>query len=143
MNGKSESEPPRPLRWRGKVIGLLVVFAASGWLVWNLRPSTTNTQVEIPALSVVAANGRAIFAENCAACHGTSAAGGDTGPPLIHIIYNPRHHADGAFYGAAKLGVLQHHWRFGNMPAQPQVSDDEIAAVVQYVRELQRANGIN
>jgi hypothetical protein len=28
------------------------------------------------------------------------------------------------------------------MPPQPQVSDDQLAAIVRYVRELQEANGI-
>jgi hypothetical protein len=28
------------------------------------------------------------------------------------------------------------------MPAQPQVSDSQMTAIIRYVRELQRANGI-
>jgi hypothetical protein len=28
------------------------------------------------------------------------------------------------------------------MPAQPQVSDSQITAIIRYVRELQQANGI-
>ena len=28
------------------------------------------------------------------------------------------------------------------MPPQPQVSDEDIAAIVRYIRELQEANGI-
>jgi cytochrome c551/c552 len=28
------------------------------------------------------------------------------------------------------------------MPPQPQVSDEELAAIIRYVRELQTANGI-
>ena len=39
-------------------------------------------------------------------------------------------------------GVVQHHWPYGNMPKQEQVTRDEVAKIVQYVRELQVANGI-
>ena len=63
-------------------------------------------------------------------------------PPFVHDIYNPGHHADPAFFAAAKFGVRQHHWPYGNMPPQLQVSDDQVAAIVRYVREVQLVNGI-
>jgi cytochrome c len=77
-----------------------------------------------------------------AACHGLRAAGTEKGPPLVHDIYNPGHHADIAFFTAAKLGVRQHNWPYGDMPAQRQVTEEQIAAIVQYIREFQLANGI-
>jgi YHS domain-containing protein len=43
---------------------------------------------------------------------------------------------------AVRRGVPRHHWPFGDMPAQPQVTDDQLAQIVRYVRELQQANGI-
>lgn len=98
--------------------------------------------ITTPQLSQAASEGKQAFDAACAACHGANAAGSDRGPPLVHNIYNPGHHADPAFYLAANRGVGQHHWQFGDMPPQPQVSDEEIAVIVQYVRELQRANGI-
>ena len=52
------------------------------------------------------------------------------------------HHADEAFFMAAKFGVRQHHWRFGDMPAQPQVPKEDVANIARYIRELQVANGI-
>ena len=93
-------------------------------------------------LSPVAMEGKAVFDDNCAACHGENASGTDQGPPLVHDIYNPGHHADMAFVLAARQGVRAHHWRFGNMPPQPGVTETEVEKVVQYVRELQQANGI-
>ncbi|WP_328600481.1 c-type cytochrome [Mesorhizobium xinjiangense] len=79
----------------------------------------------------------------CAACHGDDAGGRDgIGPPLVHIIYEPNHHSDAAFLLAARSGVRQHHWGFGDMPPVAEVEDAEIAAIVAYVRALQRANGI-
>ena len=47
-----------------------------------------------------------------------------------------------ALAAAARRGVRQHHWRFGDMPPQPQVSDAQLAAIVRFIREAQVANGI-
>lgn len=105
-------------------------------------PATAAVDVDIPELSATARSGEAVFNANCAECHGTNAAGTDRGPPLIHKIYEPSHHGDAAFLLAARQGVRAHHWSFGDMPAIPAVSDTEIAAIIAYVRELQRYNGI-
>ncbi|MEE9388504.1 MAG: cytochrome c, partial [Paracoccaceae bacterium] len=35
-----------------------------------------------------------------------------------------------------------HHWRFGSMPPVEGLTDGDVAMVVDYVRTLQRANGI-
>ena len=98
--------------------------------------------VRVPELSAVALRGEEAFKVNCAQCHGKNASGTGNGPPLVHNIYNPGHHSDQAFFLAAKRGVRRHHWRYGNMAPQPQVKDDQLAAIVKYVRELQVANGI-
>ena len=79
---------------------------------------------------------------SCVECHGENAAGSDLGPPLIHDIYNPGHHSDGAFYLAVSVGSRQHHWQFGDMPAQPEVTREEVTMIIRYIRELQAANGI-
>jgi hypothetical protein len=39
-------------------------------------------------------------------------------------------------------GVAAHHWRFGDMPPQPQVSAAEREEIIAYVRWLQRDAGI-
>jgi mono/diheme cytochrome c family protein len=109
---------------------------------WS-TPSPGTVDVARPEqLSAVAQNGKILFTANCAQCHGPNGGGTDQGPPLVHDIYNPGHHADYAFVLAARTGVRAHHWRFGNMPPQPQVSELEVKAIVRYVRELQQANGI-
>ena len=100
--------------------------------------------VTVPPLTGAALEGKAVFDANCAACHGENAAGRDgSGPPLVHPIYRPGHHADASFILAARNGVISHHWRFGNMPPVPEVTDDEVKKVLAYVRTLQRANGID
>lgn len=107
--------------------------------------TTTHTAAQsllLPDYSMTARAGKVVFDANCASCHGINSKGTNKGPPLLHEIYNPGHHSDGSFVAAVRQGVRSHHWNFGNMPAQPQVNDQEIMEIVRYVRELQAANGI-
>jgi len=127
--------------------GLFAVFTMAGyagWGVWHRpRPVVRNEMtVTVPALSSVAEAGREAYDRRCARCHGLHGAGSPTGPPLVHAVYRPAHHADVAFSLAVRRGVLAHHWRLGDMPPQADVGSDEIAAITRYIRELQAANGI-
>ena len=97
----------------------------------------------VPKLSPAAKAGEAVFVVNCAGCHGMNAAGSDKGPPLVDRIYRPSHHGDFSFVRAVTLGVPQHHWLFGAMPAQAQMTREQIDQIVTYIREIQRANGIS
>ncbi|MEI2808262.1 c-type cytochrome [Albidovulum sp.] len=101
--------------------------------------------VTLPAtLSARAEAGRRVFDATCATCHGEAASGRrGYGPPLVHPIYESSHHADTAFLRAAQQGAPAHHWDFGDMPPQPAVTPADVADMLAYVRELQRANGIN
>lgn len=83
-----------------------------------------------------------LFQASCASCHGEAALGTDQGPPLVHTVYEPNHHADISFVMAAERGVRAHHWRFGDMPPRPEVSRDEVMEIVEYVRWLQREAGV-
>lgn len=82
------------------------------------------------------------YDERCASCHGARGAGTPQGPPLVHRIYRPGHHADQAFRLAVARGVAAHHWRFGDMPPVPGVAPGEVDAIVAYVRWLQGEAGI-
>jgi mono/diheme cytochrome c family protein len=86
--------------------------------------------------------GEAKFAAHCAACHGPGASGTAQGPPLVHKIYEPNHHADVAFQRAALNGVRAHHWDFGNMPKVEGVTPDDVDQITKYIRWLQREAGI-
>ncbi|MBL3561044.1 c-type cytochrome [Rhodovulum sulfidophilum] len=130
--------------------GAAVAAGLGGWL-WLQSPGAVVeaggpralVQVEMPRLSPQAEAGQAVFSDNCAQCHGTRADGREgLGPPLIHPIYEPDHHGDYAFLRAVRQGVRAHHWRFGDMAPVPGVSTADIASVVRFVREVQRANGI-
>jgi len=37
---------------------------------------------------------------------------------------------------------MSHHWQFGHMPPVPGLSQKDVAKIIAFVRELQRANGI-
>ncbi len=86
--------------------------------------------------------GEALFDANCSACHGVGAVGTDAGPPLVHEIYHPGHHSDVSFRSAVRVGVMQHHWFFGDMPPVAGVSPDEVDKIICYIRETQRAHGV-
>lgn len=102
-------------------------------------------EVALPAeLSANAEIGKLAFEAKCAACHGANAAGHNgVAPPLVHKIYEPSHHSDMAFVMAVQNGVRSHHWSFGNMPQIERLTQGDVMMIAAYVRELQRANGIN
>jgi mono/diheme cytochrome c family protein len=86
--------------------------------------------------------GAVLYQRNCLRCHGNAGNGSNQGPPLVHKTYNSSHHADLAFNLAVKNGVRRHHWRFGDMPPQPEVTPQDIGHIVVYVRNLQQRAGI-
>ena len=43
---------------------------------------------------------------------------------------------------AVRSGVRPHHWDFGPMPPVPGLTDAQVASIVAFVREQQRAAGI-
>ena len=108
------------------------------------RTEAPRAEFRIPPedFEAVPARGADLFATHCASCHGTGALGSDQGPPLVHRIYEPAHHSDLAFYRAVALGVHQHHWEFGPMPPVAGVSGEEAAHIIAWIRQEQRAAGI-
>jgi cytochrome c len=139
------------------VIAAVLVASGVGYALWPVVPQTAMTEnaismeggllanVILPAtLSQNAQSGKRGFEAKCAACHGVNAAGQDgVAPPLVHKVYEPSHHGDESFQRAASLGVRAHHWPFGNMPAVEGLTRGDVKMIIAYIRELQRANGIN
>ncbi len=137
------------------LIGACAVAAAAAYIL--LRPAPTNdiastapiegnamVAIQLPPIEGNAAIGQRIFENVCAACHGSYAVGVEgAGPPLIHVIYEPSHHADESFQRAVAMGVRSHHWQFGDMPRVEGLTRGDVAMVIAYIREIQRANGIN
>ena len=134
-----------------------VVAMILGYLLWPVGQKTSAldhvasaeaaplVRVSLPDnLSRNAQIGKIGFEAKCANCHGANAGGNDAiAPPLIHKIYEPSHHADESFQRAVSLGVQAHHWPFGNMPAIEGLTLGDVTMIITYIRELQRANGIN
>ena len=133
----------RKLWWILAITIILVLGIISGGRDLSQERPHQQLTVVVPTLSPEAAAGEAVFSASCAVCHGKNAAGTDKGPPLIDPIYRPAHHGDFSFVRAVTLGVPQHHWLFGALPAQPQVPREQIDQIVTYIREIQRANGIS
>ena len=105
-------------------------------------PGAQTVAVSVPDLSDAARQGAELFTANCSECHGPTAGGSSQGPPLVHKIYEPGHHADFSFVRAVDTGSPQHHWNFGDMEPVPGLSPEEVNTIICYVRELQYANGI-
>ncbi|MCK0097285.1 cytochrome c [Yoonia sp. F2084L] len=138
-------------------IAAILVAGGVGYAMWPAPPQTTTTDTAINTENGVLANvllpetlsqnaqiGQLAFEAKCAACHGLNAAGQDgVAPPLVHVIYEPSHHGDEAFQRAAAMGVRGHHWPFGDMPPVEGITRGDVTMIIAYIRELQRANGIN
>lgn len=111
-------------------------------LLAGCAPSASDPPNPVLAGTGDVAAGQPLFAANCAQCHGVDADGTARGPSFLSDIYEPSHHGDGAFLIAVRNGVQPHHWDFGPMPALGGLSDDDVADIVAWVRQQQRAVGI-
>lgn len=138
------------------IVVFIVLATVVAFLIVRGKPTAVETTVsdaELAAQAMVDVvlpdrfsareqQGRDLFETNCSGCHGVNAAGSESGPPLVHRIYEPGHHGDESFILAAARGVRSHHWDFGDMPPREDVTSAEVRVIVSYVRALQRANGI-
>lgn len=87
------------------------------------------------------ADGEAVYAKSCASCHGPDLRGTDRGPSFFSQVYEPAHHPDDAFRAAITKGSPAHHWGFGDMPPVTGLGNDEIDAVIHYIRRQQERHG--
>jgi mono/diheme cytochrome c family protein len=85
--------------------------------------------------------GAALYAASCAECHGADLRGTENGPSHLSAVYQPSHHADGAFQLAVVRGSPAHHWDFGPMLPVAGLSSNDVEAIVAFVREQQRVQG--
>lgn len=128
----------------------LIAASAIAWFATTrstqdtAKLETTDAQptLQTSELSPVAKTGETYFNAKCASCHGINATGTESGPPLIHKIYEPSHHGDESFQRAAAFGVQSHHWPFGNMPPVKGINRAEVSQIIRYIREVQKAHGI-
>ena len=50
--------------------------------------------------------------------------------------------SDASFYQSVTQGDRAHHWRFGDRPALPEVTQEEVARITAYGRWLQQQAGV-
>ncbi len=81
--------------------------------------------------------GEAIYGANCAQCHGSDLTGTERGPSLLDPIYGPDELSDDEFAGAIRNGVDEKRWEFGPMPANGAITDEQIEAILAFVRVRQ------
>lgn len=124
----------RPRR-RANVLALAVVVAACT----QTTSEPALTAVDAPAEVLEA--GENLYASSCSKCHGTDLRGSENGPSFLSIVYEPDHHGDIVFALAARNGVRAHHWNFGPMLPVEGLSDEDLEAIVAYVRVVQEREG--
>lgn len=81
--------------------------------------------------------GERIYAANCAQCHGGDLAGSERGPSLLLEVYGPAELADAEMADAIRNGVEQRLFEFGPMAGNGALRDEQIDAVVTFVRAEQ------
>ena len=114
--------------------------------------STTTASTEKPAdlqINMSADNvakGKEVYVKTCAPCHGEGGKG--DGPAAAALNPKPRDHTNGAYmdtltnqhiYTVIKQGGAQ--FGFPTMPAQPQLSDEDVKNTVAFVRSLSPTYG--
>ncbi len=104
-------------------------------------PTTTASDAPGGDSATPEAAGAALYQATCASCHGEDLRGTDKGPSHLSIVYEPGHHGDDAFRSAIANGAVQHHWPFGDMPAIPGLTDDEVDSIIAFVRAEQERLG--
>ena len=112
------------------VSGLAAVTGACG--------SDTTTPAAAATTSELGAE---VYASSCASCHGDDLRGTEKGPSHLSIVYEPNHHRDDSFRSAIANGAAEHHWDFGDMEPVEGLSDDDVEAVIAYVRSEQQRQG--
>jgi mono/diheme cytochrome c family protein len=130
----------RTIQWIKALAGLAIMLmvAQMGAQAQQLDSEAVIKPKMSPELNL----GKLNYQAYCAECHGKNAVGTDKGPTFLHRVYHPGHHADFAFIKAAKEGARAHHWKFGDMKPVKDVTDAQLKSIIEYVRAVQRANGL-
>lgn len=105
------------------------------------KPGTTGGTPVASVTPAVLERGKALYKANCAACHGESGKG--DGPGAGVLKPPPRDHTDKAFMSTLTDKQIWDVIKMGGamrgkplMPSHPQFKDDDLHALVAYVRSL-------
>ena len=87
--------------------------------------------------------GYAIYQNNhCQQCHGNKLQGNELGPPLLFELYKKGTHNKRRLHKSISLGSKKNHWPFGDMPAYPNLTVQEVDSLIDYIRDSIKANKI-
>lgn len=130
-----------PVVWMGLVMVTLVILTTL--TMWGREKVSIKASPVIPELSEQAQHGRQYLNTHCAECHGVDGTGGSKkGPPILHPMYRRAVYPDHHFKKMVREGKREKNWRFGPMPAYPEIADKDIDAVIRFVREVQDATNV-
>ena len=115
-------------------VTVFVVFGNSG-------PGSLGSGTGASSYSVAADPGLIGLADDCAGCHGRLAGGTARGPNLIHADYGRNRRSDAQFRRAVLEGMPARRG-YGAMPATPGLPARSLERTIAFLRELQRAKGI-
>ncbi|NOX28863.1 MAG: c-type cytochrome [Actinobacteria bacterium] len=116
--------------------GLALIASVLAVVVWSTRETPT-----LESAPADTGRGAELYSSMCASCHGGDLRGTDLGPSHLSILYEPNHHTDDSFRSAITNGARQHHWSFGDMVPVVGLDDDDIDAIIAYVRQQQQIQG--
>lgn len=150
------SNPKRAVRAVVAALAVAVLFLATACPSDEATPDPTSTPTAAPTTEATptptpdaptaprfsGTDGRELYGQACAACHGQALEGTNAGPTFLNRIYAPGHHADISFIFAVERGVRAHHWNFGNMPPVEGLEHEQALAIIAFIREQQAAAGI-
>lgn len=104
-------------------------------------PSASTSAAAAKVTPAMLERGRELYKANCVACHGESGKG--DGPGAGVLKPPPRDHTDRAYMSTLSDKEIADIIKMGGaikgkplMPSHPQFKDDELAALVAYVRSL-------
>ena len=124
------------------LLALVWSFSTEYALARSHKSVIEQNKIKLPTLTQQAVRGKAAYGKYCASCHGKNIGGTSKGPTFISRLYHPGHHRDDSFFTAAKRGAFQHHWKFGDMKPVTKISDRQLGDVVNYIRLMQKENGV-
>jgi mono/diheme cytochrome c family protein len=126
---------------RPRIRSLFLIVVATLAATIGVAACSSDDPVSGTATGSLVDQGSAVYAESCASCHGSDLTGTDKGPSFLSIVYEPNHHDDGSFRRAIAQGAPQHHWDFGDMEPIRDLDDEDVDAVIAFVRAEQERRG--
>ncbi len=125
------------------VLGFLALGAGGAPAGEAIPDQPEMIEVTIPTLEGMAEEGQLAFVEVCARCHGRTGGGLEGyGPPLISDFYGPSERSDMQIILAIQLGHVEDNWTYGPMPPAEGLSFSDQGLVVEFLRQVQIANGV-